>query len=222
MLYLQIVTESEFESRLQQLERQTRRSNFWLAACGIVAVIALAVAIRAVVPVLRVESAVRQVAMAFHAPSASSQNIDQAAAPSAPVSASSPPAVSPQPNKLLSIITLKVTGKHTFPKDDDAGRFNPETSFTFVTENHSDRGIRAYQGAVEVDDLLGNLIVRLQVEHQATLASHHSQQFTNYFEVNPFSDRDARMATEPFANLTFKWEPTKILFADGTSVEAQE
>lgn len=216
-----IMTQSEFETRLQRLERRNRIGNFGLAGCAIIAVVALLTAVRALMPVLRVQSALRA-AFTASAPS-SSPVIGHESAHAASTTASIPaPVDKPQQNNLLSVIVLKVTGKRTLPKDPEAGRYNAEAAFTFVGGNPSDRNIRAYQGIMEIQDLLGNTIIRLQVQHQESLASHHSQQFTDDFEVNPFINSNVRMASEPFANLAFKWEPTKIVFSDGTSMEVQQ
>jgi hypothetical protein len=81
-------------------------------------------------------------------------------------------------------------------------------------------GCGAYQGTFDVEDLLGNRIIRLAVQNQSLLDPHRTQQFKQYFEVNEFENRDTRFAGEQFNNLVFKWEPQKVVFADGTKIEA--
>jgi hypothetical protein len=79
---------------------------------------------------------------------------------------------------------------------------------------------RAYEKTLEVQDLLGNRIILLKIQRQAPLASHHSDAFSQYFEINPFENNETHFAGKTYDNLSFKCQPEKVLFADGSKVEA--
>jgi hypothetical protein len=203
----------ELGDRLTRLERRNRILGFGLAGCAIVAVIALVAALRALIPILRVQSALRAVF-------SSNQSI---AARSEPEPAATQPASEqpqPQANKLLAVVGVNVKAKRLLPKDYDAGRYHAEVELTLLGENHSDRAVRAYQGTLDVQDLLGNRIILLSVQSQTPLTAHHTQQFNQFFEINQFENKELNFAAEQFENLVFKWQPGKIVFADGTNIEA--
>jgi hypothetical protein len=204
--------QSEFGDRLARLERRNRILGFGLAGCAIVAVIALVAALRALIPILRVQSALRA---AF----SSNQSI---AARSEPEPAATQPAseqTQPQTNKLLAVVGVSVKAKRLLPKDYDAGRYRAEVELTILGENHSDRAVRAYQGTLDVQDLLGNRIILLSVQSQTPLTAHHTQRFNQFFDINQFENKELNFAAEQFENLVFKWQPGKIVFADGTKIE---
>ncbi len=51
--------QSELEARIQRLERRGRMATWGLVGCGMIAVLALGAALRALIPVLRVQNAFR-------------------------------------------------------------------------------------------------------------------------------------------------------------------
>jgi hypothetical protein len=104
--------------------------------------------------------------------------------------------------------------------DYEARRFSPEVELALRAENRSDRKVRAYEGSLDVHDLLGNEIISLTVEEQTPLDIHQLQHFKRYWEINEFLTNQSRFAATDFENLRFDWKPEKILFADGATVEA--
>lgn len=209
--------QSEFESRLQRVEHRNRFILFGLTGCAVVALVALGMAVRALIPVLRVQSALRA---AFASVSSSGATPENAGAVSGPAASEQPQ--TPDMQKLLSIIDVTAKAKRLLPKDPEAGRFSNEVELTLSSENHSARNVRAYEGTLEVSDLLGNQIILLNIENQTPLDAHRTQQFTQYFEMNEFINNQSHFAAESFENLAFKWKPEKVIFTDGTSMEARE
>jgi hypothetical protein len=201
----------DFESRLARLEHRNRILVFGLTGCTIVAVIALGTAMRALVPILRVQSALRS---AF----GSNPTLAKPEAAAEPAAAQRPQ--SPDVDKLLAVIGVTVKAKRLLPKDYQAGRYHIGVELSLLGENRSERALRAYQGTLDVEDVLGNRIILLAVQNQSPLDPHRTQQFKQYFEINEFENRDTRFAAEQFNNLVFKWELQKIVFADGTEIEA--
>ena len=69
-----------------------------------------------------------------------------------------------------------------------AGRYSTEIELSLVGENCSDRAVRAYQGALEVQGLLRNRVILLSVQSKTPLGSHSAQRFSQYCEINEFED----------------------------------
>jgi hypothetical protein len=205
--------QADFEVRLQRLERQNRVLRIGIAGCAIIAVIALGVAVRALIPILRVQAALR---------AAFSPDQPIAARPGAVATQIGSEPSPSETDKVIAIVGVSVKAKRLLPVDYDAGRYSAEVELTAVGENRSDRPVRAYQGTLVVQDLLGNQIIRLAVQSQTPLGSHHTQQFSQFYEINKFDNKDMNFAAEQFDNMVFKWEPEKIVFADGTNVEAAQ
>ncbi|MGO9264364.1 MAG: hypothetical protein ACLQBA_05665 [Candidatus Binataceae bacterium] len=208
---------TEVETRLQRLERQNHTIFFGLVTCAVVALVALGAAMRALVPVLRVQSALRTV---FTSSSGLAVRPESGSKQSA--SAVSDEPQTPEMGKLLSVVAVTAKDKRLLPKDPEAGRYSAEVELTLVGDNRSERKVRAYQGTLDVDDLLGNRVILISVESQTPVDSHRTQQFKRYFEINQFEDAQTQFAAESFDNLVFKWRPEKIVFTDGTSIEARE
>jgi hypothetical protein len=127
-----------------------------------------------------------------------------------------PPAEAPVP------VTITAISKKFIPRDFEAERFDNDVEVTLRAVNQSGRTIRAFEGGLEVQDLLGNKIIVLQVRNQRPIAPGKSLQFTDDWHVNQFLNNQVQFAVEKFEDLQFKWTAEKVLFSDGTTMEFSE
>lgn len=217
------MNDEEISARLQRLERRSRFLGFALAISAIVSVAALIVGFYALLPWLGIRAALRGLASndtAVGKPQIEASPVAESESRVATIT-SLVAVVSPTPNPLLSSLRITVQGKRTFPKDMEAERFSDNVQLTLTAENLSDQRIRAFEGGIEVEDLLGNSIMDLKLVSQDPIGPHQVRELTKYWEINQFENNEVRFETETFENLRFEWDPMKIVFADGRILEAQ-
>jgi hypothetical protein len=215
--------QGDIEDRLSLLEKRLRLATAALCGSGAVALIALVAAVWALIPILRVQHALREFARSSYVSEAEPHTpVITHANPSNVESQHAPPESHEAANKLLSAMNVAVKSKRLLPVNYDAGRYSPEVELALEARNNSDRKVRAYQGTLDVRDLLGNPIILLEIKDQTPVGPHETHRFEQYFEINKFIDRDTRFAAEQFGNLRFNWKPEKIVFSDGTTVGLSE
>jgi hypothetical protein len=210
------VQAGDLEERLSRLERKSRTVLVLISLSTTIAVAALGFTVWAVTPMLLLRRALQVAA-------SRNQQVSIKQEP-ALEGAGSPPKSSPAPEpedenvKLLSLLDVRVSGKKLLPENYEAGRYHAEVELTCQGKNNSDRRVRAYQGSLEVTDILGNQIISLSLTNESPLGAHETGRFTRYWEINQFIDSNTRFATADFENLRFVWTPEKVIFTDGTTV----
>lgn len=218
----------EFEDIVKRLEQKQRKLTFGLIGTAIVAGLALVIAAWAITPILMVEYAFHRAFVpngtfgirTSAEPGPALTPVPAAAASEAGPLASPQPPPSPEPDKLLSALGVTVVAKRVLAKNPSAEQFSDEVELTITAANLSDRKIRAFEGGIDVEDLLGNPIMALKLVEQAPFDPHATKRLTRYWEINQFDNDETRFEAEDFNNLRFQLDPIKIIFADGTILVA--
>lgn len=83
----------------------------------------------------------------------------------------------------------------------------------YVYENHSCKDVRAFEGRVTYRDVLGNEVADMDVK---VLTSIKSGQRSSTTDILPFMTYRGLRGVR-LEDVEIEWNPTKILFADGTS-----
>ena len=122
--------------------------------------------------------------------------------------------------KNYQYIKVVCTDKGELPENLDKWRFSSYVTFTFELTNNSDKPIKGVQGVLHVKDLFGSKILDVRCD----FTGHTIQPGEVYvndelsLEVNEFKDEHTKLYNEDYSDLNFEYEPTTIVFTDGTSV----
>lgn len=122
--------------------------------------------------------------------------------------------------KNYQYIKVVCTDKGQLPENLDKWRFSNYATFVFELTNNSDKAIKGVQGILHINDLFGTPIMDVK----CNFTGHTIQPNETYvnkdlsYEVNEFRDKDMKLYNEDYSDLNFEYEPTTIVFTDGTSV----
>lgn len=122
--------------------------------------------------------------------------------------------------KNYQYIKVVCTDKGQLPENLDKWRFSNYATFVFELTNNSDKAIKGVQGILHINDLFGTSIMDVK----CNFTGHTIQPNETYvnkdlsYEVNEFRDKDMKLYNEDYSDLNFEYEPTTIVFTDGTSV----
>lgn len=120
---------------------------------------------------------------------------------------------------MQKLISVKVT-KKGYSKDEYAISGNIGIAYTI--HNKSGKDIEAFIGEININDLLGNELIALSIKQTNTLAAADSLNGTGWYNIPYLNKSEADLKTTPLEKLKFVWNPSKILFADGSVLEAPE
>ena len=122
--------------------------------------------------------------------------------------------------KNYQYIKVVCTDKGQLPENLDKWRFSNYATFVFELTNNSDKAIKGVQGILHIKDLFGSKIMDVRCD----FTGHTIQPDETYinkelsYEINEFRDTDMKLYNEDCSDLNFEYEPTTIVFTDGTSV----
>lgn len=87
-------------------------------------------------------------------------------------------------------------------------------------ENHTGKDIRGFKGVTVFKDLFGDVILKVSLKEDAPLKAGAKRNVSRMIDFNQFTDGDTKLRSTEMDNLRMDWEPSVILFTDGTSLEA--
>lgn len=122
--------------------------------------------------------------------------------------------------KNYQYIKVTCTNKGVIPKNTNRWIFSNYVTFVFDLTNNSDKAIKGVQGILHINDLFGSSIMDVRCDFTGHTIQPH-ETYTNNdlsYDVNEFSDTDMKLYNEDYSDLNFEYEPTTIVFTDGTSV----
>jgi len=135
----------------------------------------------------------------------------------APAVAPPAPAKAPPPTK-PSGITAKLLTKG-FRDQEISGSHFVKAAITFEVEFHNDtdKDIRAFDGVLSFDDLLGNRVYAAKLTISNPIAAKQSTTWSGELEYNQFESDHTKLRGYDVKDTTVTLQVRKILFADGTS-----
>lgn len=122
--------------------------------------------------------------------------------------------------KNYQYIKVVCTDKGQLPENLDKWRFSNYVTFVFELTNNSEKAIKGVQGVLHINDLFGTSIMDVGCDftgHTIQAGETYTNKDLTY-EVNEFMDADMKLYNEDYSDLNFEYEPTTIVFTDGTSV----
>lgn len=130
----------------------------------------------------------------------------------APSSAEVPAPETPAASKTLIDVKL-------LRKDFEADKYDRGAiTFTLEFTNRSSRDIRAFEGALMFNDLLGNTILTSKLMINDPVSKALPMRWDGKIDYNQFIDRHERLRNERFENLNIQFKLNKVLFQDGESL----
>lgn len=117
-------------------------------------------------------------------------------------------------NRLRKSLTVSVVSK-----DFVESRFQEYITYKFAFENKSDKAIRAFKGRIVFNDVFDEEISSLNLKYDQPIPAGETIVWNAQSDYNEFIDKDVRLKNKSMNDINTVWEPEKILFADGTTLE---
>lgn len=91
--------------------------------------------------------------------------------------------------------------------------------FDIRIENKTDKDIRAVKGAFQISDLFDAKIKGLNIVEDDVIPAHSIDTITYTIDYNKYKDDHVTLRNKDMDDLKIVWNPEKIIFADGTTLE---
>jgi len=98
-----------------------------------------------------------------------------------------------------------------------ASDFEDDITFGLLIKNVSGKDIRAFDGVRTFTDLLDNRILSSKLAINDPVSAGSTMNWAGVIKYNQFTDAHQRLRNEAQANLKIKFDPGKVLFADGNT-----
>ena len=122
--------------------------------------------------------------------------------------------------KNYQYIKVVCTNKENLPENSSAWRFSDYVLFTYELTNNSDKAIKGVQGVLHIKDLFGDSIMDSGCDFTGYTIqpgeTHIDDEMS--LKINPYIDYMTKVYNTDYADLIFEYEPSMIVFTDGTSV----
>ncbi len=92
-------------------------------------------------------------------------------------------------------------------------------TYKFVIENKTDRAIRAVKGSISFTNLFDDEINSLNFVYDELIEAKGKVTWNAQTEYNQFMDKDVTLKNKDLDDLKVIWEPLKVIFADGSTLE---
>lgn len=92
-------------------------------------------------------------------------------------------------------------------------------TYGFAIQNKSEQDIRAVKGEIMFTDLFDDEIKTLSFTYDQSIKAGATSNWNATTDYNQFRDEDVRLRNKNLEDLKIVWEPIKIIFEDGSSLE---
>ncbi|MEB2328107.1 MAG: hypothetical protein OZ926_14790 [Pseudomonas sp.] len=121
------------------------------------------------------------------------------------------PKASPKPAVSSPLMTGVVLDKGFYEGEYGQDSITLDMQFS----NQSGRDIRAFEGVMVFSDLLGNIILNLNIAINEPIAKGMKVNWSGGIDYNQFKDSHQRLRSEPLENIKADFRVSKILYSDG-------
>lgn len=119
--------------------------------------------------------------------------------------------------KMNHLITFAALSISILPKDIESERFSPELSVPFVIKNNTDKDIAGVKGTIEVQDIFGAELKKLNISADKTIVAHGQATMADYvWELNQFNNDDEHLMSVDLSKVRAVFIPSMVVFADGS------
>lgn len=127
-------------------------------------------------------------------------------------------AVAEQISRTLTVAFLDA---HYQPSSFESGRYEDQELINFAMQNTGAKPIKAVKGEAVFTDTFGDEYLRLNLRAEEVLPPGEKKTVGYFWDINKFMD-DGKKLMALDAEKKFRFEPTQIVFADGTSIKAPD
>jgi hypothetical protein len=121
--------------------------------------------------------------------------------------------------QLDSLVAVMLVSKSYLPKNPDVERFEDYISLTFAYRNKGRRAIKAFQGDVSFVDARGDTIYSAHLSVDRPLAPGQTRREPGrIIRYNRSRSEHQRLRDAPVNSLTVVWQPSEVVFGDGSRV----
>lgn len=92
-------------------------------------------------------------------------------------------------------------------------------TYGLAIENKTDKGIRAVKGILRFTDLFDDEISSIRFTYDERIAAGATAKWNAQTDYNQFIDEDVALRNKDLEDMKIVWEPIKIIFEDGSSLE---
>lgn len=91
---------------------------------------------------------------------------------------------------------------------------------TFIVENKTDKDIAGIVGIARFYDIFGNLIKELNGDFvDGGIKAGETTEYKKQYTCNMYITEESKFCSTEFENMTFSYQITKVVYADGTEVK---
>jgi len=120
---------------------------------------------------------------------------------------------------LDSLLAVTVVNKSYLPKDPEAERYADYISLTFAYLNKAPKAIRAFEGDVAFLDVFGDTIYSAHLKVDGPIGPGQTRREPGrIIKYNPLRVAHQRLRNTALSKLKVVWQPSAVIFADGTRV----
>lgn len=116
--------------------------------------------------------------------------------------------------KLGQVLTVALFDKDFYKED-----YQSYLSYGLAFQNKSDKEIRAVKGVLIINDLFDELIKTVNITYDTPIPAMGLKKANFTTEYNQFRDEDQRLNSKNLQDLKVVWNPEKIIYTDGTTLE---
>lgn len=118
-------------------------------------------------------------------------------------------------------LTVAFVDAQYHPSSFETGQYQDAEAIDFALQNTGAKPIRAVKGEAVFTDTFGDPYLRLNLKAEDALAPGEKKTVSYVWDVNEFSD-DGKKLRALDRDKKFRFEPSQIVFADGTTVRAPD
>lgn len=117
-------------------------------------------------------------------------------------------------DKLGKVLTVAM-----YDKGFESGDYQKYLTYGLAFENKTDKDIRAVKGSLLINDLFDEKITSLTITYDVPLKAKSTAKESYTTDYNQFTDKDVLLRSKKIEDLKIIWNPEKIIFSDGTTLE---
>jgi hypothetical protein len=123
---------------------------------------------------------------------------------------------------LRDAVTVAVAEMYLRPSNYRAGRYSDSIALTVAFENHADKDVVGVKGMVKFSDLFGDEIKSISLSYDEGIKANATASWAAELRYNQFIAEDVKLGNTPLDKMKVTWEPETIIYADGTTLSANE
>lgn len=123
--------------------------------------------------------------------------------------------------KLRDALSLTLYKKGFELADPENGEYRDYITFGITYQNNSNKDIRAFQGALDFQDLFGESVLIAGIKIMDPIKAGGKANWPGTISYNQFKETHIRLKNLDFNDIKAVWIPEKIIFSDGTTLPEQ-